>query len=84
VGFPPLCDFRPPSRFALSCFPFPCFWSKRRDAADGTWVSFANDVLQTAALPCLGRHSWRLGMGNKRRDGLLGLLVVFPVLGFGT
>lgn len=69
--------------FALSLFSVPMLLTERRDALTALGVSFAMTTHNLR--PCL---TWggivASGMALSAATGLLGLIVVFPVLGFGT
>lgn len=69
--------------FALSLFAVPMLLAERRDALTALGLSFA--ITSHNLGPCL---AWggivALGMAFSAFTGLLGLCVVFPVLGYGT
>ena len=69
--------------FALSLFSVPMLLAERRDALTALGLSFA--MTTHNLLPCL---AWgaivAAGMGLSAATGLLGLIIVFPVLGYGT
>ncbi|WP_112320296.1 DUF2189 domain-containing protein [Oceanibium sediminis] len=69
--------------FALSLFSVPMLLAERRDALTALGLSFAMTTHNLR--PCL---AWggivALGMALSAATGLLGLVLVFPVLGFGT
>lgn len=69
--------------FALSLFSVPMLMATQRDALTAMGLSFAMTTHNLA--PCL---AWGgivvAGMIVSAATGLLGLIVVFPVLGFGT
>lgn len=69
--------------FALSLFSIPMLLVERRDALTALGLSFA--MTSYNLRPCL---AWggivAAGMVISVATGLLGLLVIFPVLGFGT
>ncbi|OZB15372.1 MAG: hypothetical protein B7X55_09750, partial [Rhodobacterales bacterium 34-62-10] len=69
--------------FALSLFAVPMLLAERRDALTALGLSFA--ITSHNLGPCL---AWggivALGMAFSAVTGLLGLCVVFPVLGYGT
>lgn len=69
--------------FALSLFSVPMLMAERRDALTALGLSFA--MTSHNLRPCL---AWggivAAGMVLSAATGLLGLIVVFPVLGFGT
>ncbi len=69
--------------FALSLFSVPMLMVERRDALTALGLSFAMTTHNLR--PCL---AWggivAAGMMFSAATGLLGLIVVFPVLGFGT
>jgi len=69
--------------FALSLFSVPMLMTERRDALTALGLSFAMTTQNLR--PCL---AWggivAAGMALCAATGLLGLIVVFPVLGFGT
>jgi len=69
--------------FALSLFAVPMLLVERRDALTALGLSFA--MTNHNLRPCL---AWggivAAGMALSAATGLLGLIVVFPVLGYGT
>jgi len=69
--------------FALSLFAVPMLLVERRDALTALGLSFAMTMHNLR--PCL---YWggivAVGMALSAVTGLLGLSVVFPVLGYGT
>jgi len=69
--------------FALSLFSVPMLTSERRDALTALGLSFAMTTHNLR--PCI---AWggivAAGMAFSAATGLLGLIVVFPVLGYGT
>ncbi len=69
--------------FALSLFAVPMLMAERRDALTAMGLSFAMTTANLA--PCL---AWgaivAAGMALSAATGLLALVAVFPVLGYGT
>ena len=69
--------------FAISLFSIPMLMAERRDALTAMGMSFAMTVQNLRPVLAWGAIV-ALGLALAAVTGLLGLIIVFPVLGYGT